>query len=201
MDCTNLKFLLRFLCHPGQVGAICPSSPALGRTMVSDVGLETAQCVVELGPGTGAITREILAAIAPYPEKRFLAVELDETLCHDLRRNFPMLELVNDSASNLPEILRSLDLQTADLVLSGLPWSIFPEPLQREILDAIWQSLAPGGYFATFSYVQGGWLPAGRRFRNLLRERFGNVELSPIVWRNFPPAYAYRCRKKMDDAR
>ena len=198
MEFPNLTFFRRFLTHPGQVGAVCPSSPELGRMMVADVGLETAQCVVELGPGTGAITREIIAAMAPYPEKRFLAVELDESLCDGLRRDFPTLELFNDSASNLPEILRSADLKTAELVLSGLPWAIFPESLQREILTAVWESLSPGGYFATFAYVQGVWLPAGRKFRELLWETFGKVELSPIVWRNFPPAFVYRCRTNGD---
>ena len=196
MEFPNLTFFRRFLTHPGQVGAVCPSSPELGRMMVTDVGLDTARCVVELGPGTGPITREILAAMAQYSDQRFLAVELDESLCSGLRRDFPALELYHDSASNLPEILRQAGLSRADLVLSGLPWAIFPESLQREILTAVWESLEPGGYFATFAYVQGVWLPAGRKFRELLWETFGNVELSPIVWRNLPPAFVYRCKKE-----
>ena len=55
-------------------------------------------------------------------------------------------------------------------------------------------SLAPGGVFATFAYVQGTVLPAGKRLRALLEDRFAAVETSPVVWRNAPPAVVYRCR-------
>ena len=42
----------RFLQHPTQVGALCPSSCALCRAMASEIGVENAGLVVELGPGT-----------------------------------------------------------------------------------------------------------------------------------------------------
>lgn len=50
----------RFLRHPTQVGAVCASSDALARMITEEVGIETAPVVVELGPGTGVFTREIL---------------------------------------------------------------------------------------------------------------------------------------------
>lgn len=50
----------RFLQHPTQVGALCPSSCALCRAMASEIGVENAGLVVELGPGTGVITRELV---------------------------------------------------------------------------------------------------------------------------------------------
>ncbi len=184
----------RFLRHPGRVGALWPSSPSLCRMMVSRIGVEQAKLVVELGPGTGVITREIIRMLPAGG--RFMAVELDELLCLQLRRNFPCVEILHDSASRLAEILRERRLPPADAIISGLPWAVFPESLQREILNAVAGSLAPDGWFTTFAYLQGLMLPAGMRFRRLLGETFGEVLTSSVVWRNLPPAFVYRCRSR-----
>ncbi len=181
----------RFLQNPTQIGALCPSSPALCRTITGDIGLEKAAVVVELGPGTGVITREILRRL--HPEAAFIAVELDEALCADLRRNFPDLRLCNDSAARLGTILGEEQLERVDVIVSGLPWAIFPEALQQEILENVLAALRPGGCFTTFAYLQGLMLPAGRRFRKRLDTLFDSVETTPVVWRNLPPALIYRC--------
>ena len=167
----------RFLQHPTQVGALCPSSCALCRAMASEIGVENAGLVVELGPGTGVITRELVRRL---PENgKLLAVELDELLCEHLKRTFPEVEICHDSASNLGGILKERGLPPVNAVVSGLPWAVFPE----------------GGYFATFAYLQGLMLPAGIRFRKLLNELFSEVTTSRVVWKNLPPALVYRCRK------
>ena len=183
----------RFLQHPTQVGALCPSSCALCRAMASEIGVENAGLVVELGPGTGVITRELVRRL---PENgKLLAVELDELLCEHLKRTFPEVEICHDSASNLGGILKERGLPPVNAVVSGLPWAVFPESLQREILGALVENLSEGGYFATFAYLQGLMLPAGIRFRKLLNELFSEVTSSRVVWKNLPPALVYPCRK------
>ena len=182
----------RFLRHPAQVGALCPSSRSLCRTIVSEIGVERAGLVVELGPGTGVITREIVQRL---PESgRLLAIELDAALCAHLLEMFPDVDICHDSASRLGEILAEKRVGAVDAVVSGLPWALFPEELQRAILDGVLESLVPGGWFVTFAYIQGVALPAGKRFRRLLRSRFSEVSTSRVVWRNLPPAFVYRCR-------
>lgn len=182
----------RFLRHPLQVGACCPSSRGLCRELVCDIGLETAGVVVELGPGTGVVTGEIMARMAP--QGRLLAVELDRTMAGRLRERFPGVVICCDSAANLPALLQQQNLSGADAVVSGLPWALFPEELQSAILDGVLESLVPGGWFVTFAYIQGMALPAGKRFRRLLRSRFSEVSTSRVVWCNLPPAFVYRCR-------
>ena len=183
----------RFLQHPTQVGALCASSGALCRAMVSEIGIEKAELVVELGPGTGAITRELIQRLPK--NGKLLAVELDGMLCEYLRRTFPGVEICHDSASNLTHILKQRDLPPANAVVSGLPWAVFPESLQREILGTLVENLSPGGVFTTFAYLQGLMLPAGIRFRKLLNELFSEVATSRVVWKNLPPALVYRCHK------
>ena len=95
----------------------------------------------------------------------------------------------------MPRLLEQTGQTHADVILSGLPWASFPNWLQDEILNAILVSLPEGGSFATFAYLQGMLLPAGIRFRKKLNSFFRKVETSPVVWRNIPPAFVYRCHK------
>ncbi|MBQ9500912.1 MAG: methyltransferase domain-containing protein [Lentisphaeria bacterium] len=183
----------RFLRHPGQVGALCPSSRSLAIEMTRGIGMETARTVVELGPGTGAITSEIIPRLRE--NAGFLTVELDPGMAESLRGRFPRARVVCGSASDLPDILKASDTPCADVILSGLPWAVFPTQLQDEILDGVFAGLASGGAFATFAYIQGVILPGGIRFRRRLESLFREVSCSPIVWRNLPPAFVYRCRK------
>lgn len=183
----------KFLANPGKVGAFCASSRILAVEMTRHIGMEHAATVVELGPGTGAVTCEIIPRLTD--RAKFIAVELDEDMAENLRHIFPRAVICCGCASNLPEILRQNGCSCADTVISGLPWAIFPEKLQDEILDAVLEALPPGGYFSTFAYIQGVMLPAGIRFRRRLESLFSKVETSPIIWRNFPPAFVYRCQK------
>lgn len=191
---SKVALLRSFLANPAQVGALCPSSPELCRTIVRGIGIEAARTVVELGPGTGVITCEILPLLGS--DAKCFAVELDEKLCCALKRRFPALSVHHDSAANLHQILRCHDRHPAEVIVSGLPWAIFPDELQLEILESVIASLAPGGCFTTFAYVQGLLLPAGRRFRKRLHELFDTVETSQVVWCNLPPAFVYRCRSR-----
>jgi phosphatidylethanolamine/phosphatidyl-N-methylethanolamine N-methyltransferase len=68
--------------------------------------------------------------------------------------------------------------------------------VQDRILKAIWNSLAPKGQFVAFAYAHSFWMPTALRFRGLLSRNFARVETTPIVWRNLPPAYVYRCWRK-----
>ena len=181
-----------FLKHPSRVGACCPSSRALCREITSSIGLEEAGMIAELGPGTGVITEEIRRK--RKPGSRFAAVELDEKLAADIEARFADVTVFRGCASQLDGMLSSCSLPKADVVISGLPFAIFPDELQEKILQGVVRSLTPGGVFATFAYVQGCILPAGIRFRRKLEITFPEVTTSPIVWNNMPPAFVYRCR-------
>lgn len=183
----------KFLRHPLQVGACCPSSPALCREITSAIGIENAALVVELGPGTGVITTEICRKLKKG--STLAAVELDDHLATALESKFDNITVFRGCASQLEEMLNSRALPKADVVISGLPFAIFPDELQEKILSGVMKSLVPGGTFTTFAYLQGVILPAGVRFRKKLEEQFPEVTTSQIIWNNMPPAFIYRCRK------
>lgn len=189
----RLRFVGAFLRRPTSVGAISPSSAALAREMLEGCALGRSDTVVELGPGTGAFTRLILERIGQ--QTTFFALELDEGLCRTLERRFPSLSVHNDSAENIAEYLDVHGKSSADCILSGLPWASLPMGVQDRIFEAVLSSLKPGGIFATFGYVHARWFPNAQKFRRRLEASFAEVRMSRVVWKNFPPAFIYRCRR------
>lgn len=190
----SFRFLWQFFRDPRCIGAIAPSSAVLADTICSDIGLEQAAVVVEYGPGTGVFTAEILRRIRPGTT--FCAIERNPEMVRILRQRFPEVPVYEDSVENVRAILGTLGVTHVDCVVCGLPWAAFDAELQDRLMDATLDVMRDGARFTTFAYLQGLLLPAGRRFRRYLWEHFDDVARSPIVWRNLPPAFAYRCTKR-----
>lgn len=186
------NFFVAFLRRPATVGALVPSSAMLARALLEGCALRSAKTVVELGPGTGAVTRFILDRIGRHTT--FVALELDPQATQNLKARFPGLSVYSDSAGQLEIYLRRHGRKKADCIVSGLPWAAMPTETQDDIFDAILRSLKAGGTFTTFAYLHASWLPTARRFRQRLATHFNSVQVSRTVWRNLPPAYVYRCR-------
>jgi len=160
--------------------------------MVAASGVRDANCVVELGPGTGAFTGEILSNLRAGA--RFAAVEKDTELARAMARKFPSANVIEGCATRLGEYLEAAKMNRPDVILSGLPWAIFSEELQSRLLGEIRSVLCGGGVFTTFAYYGPHRLEAGRRFRKNLGTAFGAIHKSPVVLANFPPAFVYTCR-------
>jgi phospholipid N-methyltransferase len=186
-------FLAAALRRPGQVGAVVPSSEPLAQVLAAVVPRTGAPVVVELGPGTGAVT-DVIDARLP-PAARHLAVELDPRMAAYLQRAHPGLEIVVGDAAKLGPLLAERGVERAAAVVSGLPWSLFDEGTQASILEQVAELIGPDGAFTTFAYLHGMALSAARRFRRSLHRTFEEVVVTTTVWRNLPPAFGYVCRR------
>ena len=189
----SVKFLKNFLCHPLRVGAIAPSSPGLVAEMVNSIDWDRARGVVEFGPGTGVFTSGVVEHL--HPDARFFAIEMSAEFAAATRTRCPDVTVYQDSVTQVVELCQRQAISQIDAVVCGLPWASFHRSLQDEIMDAMFDVLAPGAQFATFAYWQGVMLPAGQRFSRLLKDRFSSVSRSRTVWRNLPPAFVYRCTR------
>ena len=188
-----IKFFKGFIKHPAAVGAIAPSSRDLACEMLRRIDWNQSTAIAEIGPGTGPFTQAILERCGK--STRFFAVEIDPQFVSHVKQRFPLADIAQADASELKALCMERQISQLDALVSGLPWAVFPEELQRKILDAILDSLGPNGRFSTFAYLHGLPLPAGQRFRRLLKKNFRSVETSPILWRNLPPAIVYHCQK------
>ena len=186
-------FLAAFLRRPGTMGAVVPSSTRLSAVLASIVPTAGAPVVVELGPGTGAVSAVIDERLPRGA--RHLAVELDEGMVEFLGRTRPGMEVVHGDARDLGKLLAERGVMHVDAVVCGLPWALFDEETEARLLTEIGHAIGPTGAFTTFAYLSGLALPAAHRFRRTLRARFEEVVVTAPVWRNMPPAFVYVCRR------
>jgi phosphatidylethanolamine/phosphatidyl-N-methylethanolamine N-methyltransferase len=190
---STATFFKNFVKTPSSIGAVCPTSPFLSKEMTQEIGLEEAKSVVELGPGTGAITPHIINAV--NPNAKFFAVELNKNFYNFFRKKYPYLKIYNEDASDLRNILQKENLESIDAVISALPWTTLSPNIQDSLLTAIVDALNPSCYFTTIAYVTGIISPSGIKFKRKLNKHFSHVSLSRMVWKNVPPSFVYRCRK------
>lgn len=190
---AHRTFWRRAALRQSQVGAVMPSSSRLGAALATPVPRDGSPTIVELGPGTGAVSRQIAQRISG--SARHLAIEIDPVMAAWLQAARDDIEVVEGDALDLPKILASRDVRFADAIVSSLPWSLFDAESQVGMLTAVSRSISPSGSFTTFAYVTGLWLPPARRFARLLRDSFDEVITTAPVWRNLPPAVVYVCRR------
>ena len=183
-------FLRKFLRDSKNVASVWPSSRTMARAMLRGVELQPGEAIVELGPGTGAFTEEIVRCMHGVDGARYLAIERDRDFLDVLTRRFPALEVVQADAAELGTLLTPRGLRVR-AVVSGLPLVAMPEPVVDGMLATIRDALLPGGSFRTFSYAHTVVNPRQWSLRRRMRETFPRfVARGPIV-RNVPPAFVF----------
>lgn len=189
----HIKLLREFAKKPFEMGILFPSSVRLAKTITSNIGLEAASAVAEIGPGTAVFTSHILGKIPS--DTKYFAIEINLSMYECFLEKFPGVKIYNADAAHMKKILKLEEIENVDVVISGLPWALFTLKLQCRIMKAISEALPVGGRFATYAYLQGTVMPGGSRFKKLLERHFSSVTKSKTVWNNVPPAFVYRCIK------
>lgn len=176
--------LRKFLKHGTTIASFSPSSRFLSRSIIRGIDWSKTKCVVELGAGTGPITKEIVKA-AP-PGVKLIIVELDPDFCRVLREKFPGHDIVEGDACKLDEILAARGIEKADHVISGLPLPSFPAQLRDSIIAMSAKILGPDGEFRQLTNMP--WV-----YYKLYRNYFRNVSFKLVPW-NLPPGGVYYCK-------
>ena len=162
------------------VGALAPSSKFLVKKMLREVDFSKDITLLELGPGTGAITNQILEQLSP--NSKLICLELNEQFCSDLKKNGSrQLEIVQGSAE---EIEKHFKDHNFDYVVSGLPLAIFKKDAVKGILNSCAGVLNPKGKFIQFQYSLAS--------KKTLQSVFSKVDVS-LAALNLPPAVIYTC--------
>ncbi len=174
-------FFRRWLANPLQMGSVIPSSPALCRRIAMQVRRAPGEAVLELGAGTGVISRALLAAGVP-PEQLFV-LEIVPTMAAHLRRTLPGVSVVEGDARFLSDLIPSQWHGRIGSVVCGVPLVLLPLAEQRRFIDSI-EAVAPGRGFLHYSYCATSPLPWRKHRLAAKRE----------VWTplNFPPASVWR---------
>ena len=173
-------FLQEWLANPQRTGSLVPSSRKLAAAMARWLPSDPESYVLELGPGTGAVTQALLAH--GLREDRLVAIERNPKLAHLLRERFPRARIISGDAWHLGDLLRRQRQPIASVgaVISSLPLLNFSVEQAENLAQKIRAVLEPQGTWVQYSYQIGKLRSRGSSHFRLLA--------SKIVWLNLPPA-------------
>lgn len=184
-------FLKQFFEKPGEVASVLPSSTNLVDGLLKGYDFTALKLVIEYGPGTGAITYQILERMPK--DAKFVAAEPNEVFRGHLMEEMLPIEIIPDYAQNIAATVLER-YGAADLVVSGLPCSIMSIDTLKDLFGSTQKLLRDGGEFRMFIYTHTLLMPKMHRMLALLKGSFSRVETN-VIWRNVPPATIIRCIK------
>jgi phospholipid N-methyltransferase len=172
-----------------QTGSVCPSQRFLIAKMISPIPVNYDGRILELGPGTGALTMRLAKRC---PRARILACEINPLFARNCRQDFAAkglsdrIKVVCKSAEHLlGQMAQSTD-EKPDFIVSGIPLANLERHCVAALVERIHDCLARGGLYIQFQY--------SLIDRKTILTRFPKLRTAP-AFLNFPPAFVYYARK------
>lgn len=181
----ELRFFKGWIDKPRAVGSIVPTSGVTARRMASIVNPDSGLPVLELGPGTGVITKAILEA-GVKPENLW-SIEYSQDFVDHLRLNYPGVNIIHGDAFNLNKTLDDRRDTVFDSVISGVPLLNFPVPQRIAYVEDLLDRIPAGRPIVQLTYGPRSPVPPGK----------GNytVEHFDFIIRNLPPTQLWLYRR------
>lgn len=190
----NKLFFKRWIRHPRRLGTVAPISVKLARNVAAQVS-NSIGYVVEVGAGTGRLTRAILEG--GVSSARLAVVELDSKLCTFLKDTLPAIclasgapRIIEGDAAFLPDLLPSSWVGKVDVVVSAIPMMYLSEDKRLAIIEAAFKVLKPGGKIICVTYNPKSPLAFSRAYR---QERVVGL------WIDIPPGFVWSYTKEEND--
>jgi phosphatidylethanolamine/phosphatidyl-N-methylethanolamine N-methyltransferase len=187
MAANATLFFGLWLQKPLRIAAANPSGARLADTFAGYVDLRRPGPVLELGAGTGSLTRGLVRAGCPVD--RIIALEREPRLVTVLRREFPRMTVIEGDAARIGEYLTGR-AERLCAVVSSLPIKWFPLGAQNAIVRSCLDLLGPGGQFLQLTNAFSSPLPVddlGIAGQEICR-----------VWRNLLPAQIWSYSERSD---
>ncbi len=181
-----LEFFKGFLRNPKEVCSVVPSSRFLARRVLECGSVATARVIVELGPGTGVLTGQILERMPA--DGKLVAVEILPAFAGLLRASWPdpRITVYEGCSTDLEHALAQAGEVRADLVVSGIPFSTMEGGVGRRTLEAAKRVLGGDGRFVAYQFRSA--------VRRIAEPVFGPAETHSGFW-NIPPMKIYVWRR------
>ncbi|WP_347172625.1 class I SAM-dependent methyltransferase [Polaribacter uvawellassae] len=168
-------------------GTVTPSSRFLAQKMLKEIDFSSCKVLVELGPGNGVITNQILKNL--QPNSHLICFEVNDVFYENLKKiNHPQLTVLKASAEEIQPEMEKLGFSKACHIVSSLPLTIIPNTISSAILENALNTLHKDGTFIQYQYS----LTYYKKLKTVFKEKISlDFELL-----NFPPAFVYRCKKE-----
>ncbi|MDQ6434227.1 class I SAM-dependent methyltransferase [Mesorhizobium sp. LHD-90] len=181
----ELRFFKGWIDKPKAVGSIIPTSSITAKRMASVIDVGSGLPVLEIGPGTGVITRAILGrGVLP---KNLYTVEYSADFVRHLRRNFPGVNVIEGDAFDLDVALGQDRPECFDSVISGVPLLNFPVQQRVAYIEDLLDRIPEGRPVIQLTYGPKSPVPPG----------LGNYSVKhfDFVIRNIPPTQLWVYRR------
>lgn len=180
------SFLKAFLKNPKQTGSVIQSSRFLSKKIISPINPKKAKVVVELGAGTGVVTKEILKTLSD--NAILICFEIDKDLAKKIKKNIndPRLKIICDGAEKMKRYLSKFGRGGVDYFVSELPLISLGREKSDEILKLIGTFLSPSGKYIQIQYS----LLGKKKIMHFFPKT--KIVFTPL---NIPPSFVYICSK------
>ena len=174
---SKVSFFSELIKNPRSIGAICSSSTYLASQIAASLYTQQKGYVVELGAGTGAITRALL--LCGVPASKLIVIEQSPQFALHLKNCFPLIHVIQGDAADIGFMLKEHGVVAN--IISGLPMRSLPTSMVSNITTACANVLTDSGRLVQFTYAPYATSPW---------EKAGLEKISSqLIWRNFPPAW------------
>lgn len=181
----EVAFIRSWLEKPLSMGAVVPSGRLLAQAMARYVDPDLPGPVIELGPGTGAVTQRLVErGVDPA---RLVLVEFNPSFCRLLRRRYREATVIQGDAYRIQHLLGGILREPAAAVVSGLPLMTKPFKARLRLMNEAFGLMAPGAPFVQFTYAMVTPVP--------MRSSDITSQASELIWLNVPPARVWVYRK------
>lgn len=160
------------------VGSIAPSSIFLAKALCRQA--HGAQHLIELGAGTGAITRQLREE---FPAATLVVVEQNALMAAALQRKFGSCSVVADAVQGRQDLFK--DIPEQSVVVSSLPFRSLPAAVASEIITLLSDFLLASPKRRLVQYTYGQRVPFDSQHPALVWRR------QKLVLRNLPPAWVW----------
>lgn len=184
-----MLFFKKFLKHGTRVASVAPSSRSLALAMCRFVDASKPQVLVELGAGTGPVTKVIVEKM--HPKSTLIAVEIDEDFARVCREVAPKATVLTCDVTELSNQLQELGIEHVDVMMSGLPTPSLPKAVNRAVLTCLEPLSKQGSVFSQLTVMP--WV-----YQGMYRKIFDQVDFDLVV-ANIPPGGAYHCHNLKDN--
>jgi len=179
----NIQFFKESLKNIREVGTIFPSSKFVVEKMIAPINFEKKLTILELGSGSGVITKKLLEKIS-Y-DSQLICFETNKKFYEELKKiNDKKMILINESAEKIKLHLDELKIEKVDYIVSSVPLVSLPKETTNKILSISVEILGKSGKLIQLQYT--------KLLEKRLRNHYNQIDIQ-FTPKYYLPAFIYTC--------
>ncbi len=194
----SFSYIINFV-KDKNIASVTPTSRFGVKRILNKINFEEDLTIIEYGPGTGVITKALLKKMPK--NSKLIAIDTNAAFIKILKKQIkdPRLFLFHDSAENVTSCLKKAAVKSADVVISGIPFSMINPAIAKKVIEKTEQILNNDGRFIAYQCIvyQGLNKNGGNKkgINLYLPDYFKKIDKEAEVF-NIPPLWIYEARKE-----